>query len=82
MKYETLTQDQMKPFQAYATLNSKGVLFIIMKDNENQLHKLLSVSGSGMQHQYTKIKNLTSARKMWQPTKEDYNLFLKSGWTA
>lgn len=81
IKYETLTQEQMKPFKAYATLNSKGVTFILMKDAENKLHKLVSVSGSGMQHQFVPIKSLTSARKFWEPTKEDYNLFLRSEWT-
>ena len=81
IKYETLTQEQMKPFKAYATQNKKGVLFILMRDSENNLHKLVSVSGSGMQHSYTKIKSLTTAHKMWEPTKEDYNLFLKSEWT-
>ena len=78
MKPKLLTQNEMQMYVDYATLNSKGVLFILMKDHENNLHKLVSMDATTHHKNYTRVKNLTTARKMYVPTSEDYNLFLKA----
>lgn len=77
MKTQTLTQNEMKVYQEYATINSKGVLFILMRDTENNLYKLTSIDETSQHHRYARIKNLSSARKFFTPTREDYNLFVK-----
>lgn len=78
MKSKLLNQNEMQMYMDYATLNSKGVLFILMRDHENNLHKLVSMDTTTHHKKYVRIKNLTTARKMYVPTSEDYNLFLKA----
>lgn len=77
MKTTLMTQNEMQMYKEYATLNSKGVLFILMRDKDNNLHSLTHIDETSHHHHYKRIKNLTTARKMYEPTKEDYNLFLK-----
>ena len=78
MKTTLMTQNEMQMYMDYATLNSKGVTFILMRDHENNLHKLVSMDATTHHKKYVRIKSLTTARKMYVPTSEDYNLFLKA----
>lgn len=72
-----MKQTDMQLYKEYATLNSKGVLFILMRDKENKLYKLTSIDETSHHHNYKEIKPLSTARQMYEPTAEDYNLFLK-----
>lgn len=77
MKTTLMTQKEMQMYKEYATLNSKGVLFILMRDKENKLYKLTSIDETNHHHKYKEIKPLTHARPMYEPTTDDYNLYLK-----
>ena len=72
-----MLQVEMKPYKEYGVVNKKGVLFILMRDKDNQLYKLISITPDTQSHKYTPIKSLTKDYKMFEPTPSDLALFVR-----
>lgn len=72
-----MLQVEMKPYKEYGVINKKGVLFILMRDSKNQLYKLVSMTPDSKNHKFSPIKSLTKDYKMFEPTREDYALFIR-----
>lgn len=69
----------MRVYKEYGLLNSKGVLFIIMKNADNKLFKLVSTDCNMSNRIYKPIKDIKGNYDMFEPTTEDYKLFIKTG---
>lgn len=72
-----MLQVEMKPYKEYGVVNKKGVLFILMRDKDNQLYKLISITPDTQSRKYTPIKSLTKDYKMFEPTQSDLALFVR-----
>ena len=72
-----MLQVEMKPYKEYSVVNKKGVLFILMRDKDNQLYKLVSITPDMQSRKYVPIKNLTKDYKMETPTNADLQLFVR-----
>ena len=68
----------MKIYKEYGLYNSKGVLFIIMKDSNNKLYKLVSVDETLQNGKWKPIKDIKGSYNMFEPTRSDYGLFIKA----
>lgn len=67
----------MKAFKEYKVIGKGGKIFVLMKDSNNKLFKLESLGCDGMNKKFIPIKDLKKAHDMQEPTKEDFNLFLR-----
>lgn len=72
-----MLQIEMKPYKEYGVVNKKGVLFVLMRDKNNQLYKLVSITPDTQSRKYTPIKSLTKDCKMFEPTQSDLALFVR-----
>ena len=70
-------QKDLKVFKEYKVIGKGGKIFIVMKDSNDTLMKLVSIDPMGQHKRFVPIKSLEKAHDFVEPTKEDYNLFLK-----
>lgn len=72
-------QKDLRVYKEYKVIGKGGKIFIVMRDSSNTLMKLESVDATGHNKKFVPIKSLEKAHDFVEPTKEDYNLFLKCG---